>query len=74
MTITKAKGQSMNNLGVQLPQPVFSHEKLYAALSRAGISNKTNVIINNFKGTQGSFEDHDGVYTNNVVYTEIFQQ
>ena len=73
MTITKAKGQSMNNLRVLLPQPVFSHEKLYAALSRAGIPNKTNVIISNIKDTQGSFENYDGVYTNNVVYTEIFQ-
>ena len=28
----------------------------------------------NINGTQGSFENYDGAYTNNVVYTEIFQQ
>ena len=25
------------------------------------------------KDTQGSFENYDGKFTNNVVYTEIFQ-
>ena len=47
MTINKAKGQSMNNLGVYLPQPVFSHGQLYGALSRAGIPDKTKVMISN---------------------------
>ena len=73
MTINKALGQSINNLGVYLPQPVFSHGQLYVALSRAGIPHKTKVMIINIKGTQGSYENYDGKFTNNVVYTEIFQ-
>ena len=76
MTINKGEGQSINNLGVYLPQPVFSHGQLYVALSRAGIPHKTKVMtkvmITNIKDTQGSFENYDGIYTNNVVYTEIF--
>ena len=28
----KAQGQSINNLGVYLPQPVFSYGQLYVAL------------------------------------------
>ena len=40
MTINEAQGQSINNLGVYLPQPVFSHGQLYLALSRAGIPQK----------------------------------
>ena len=51
MTINKAQGQSINNLGVYLPQPVFSHGQLYVALTRAGIPHKTKVIISNVKDT-----------------------
>ena len=74
MTINKAQGQSINNLGVQLPQPVFSHGQLYVALSRAGIPHKTKVMIINIKHTEGSFENYDGKFINNNVCIEIFQQ
>ena len=40
MTMNKAQGQSINNLGVHLPQPVFSHGQLYVALSRAGLPHR----------------------------------
>ena len=40
MIINKAQGHSINNLGVYLPQPEFSHGQLYVALSGAGISGK----------------------------------
>ena len=73
MTINKAQGQSINNLGVYLPQPVFSNGQLYSALSRAGTPHKTKVMIININDKQGSFENYDGKFTNNVVYTEIFQ-
>ena len=73
MTINKAEGQSINNLGVYLPQPVFSHGQLYVALSGAGIPHKTKFMMSNMKDTQGSFENYDGTFKNNVVYTEIFQ-
>ena len=67
MIIDKAQGQSLNNLGVYLPQPEFSHGQLYVALSRAGIPHKTRVMIINIKYIQGSFENYDGKFTNHVV-------
>ena len=44
MTINEAQGQSINNLGVYLPQPVFSHGKFYVALSRASQPHRTEVM------------------------------
>ncbi|XP_039789046.1 ATP-dependent DNA helicase PIF1-like [Panicum virgatum] len=40
MTINKAQGQTIPNVGIYLPEPVFSHGQLYVALSR-GVSHET---------------------------------
>ncbi|KAI9082257.1 hypothetical protein K1719_035680 [Acacia pycnantha] len=37
MTINKSQGQSMTNVGLYLPSPVFSHGQLYVALSRLNV-------------------------------------
>ena len=52
---------------------MFSHGQLYVALSRAGITHKTKVMIINIKDTEGSFENYDEKFTNNNVCIEIFQ-
>ncbi|KAL6909792.1 hypothetical protein ACP4OV_001451 [Aristida adscensionis] len=44
MTINKAQGQTIPNVGIYLPEPVFSHGQLYVALSR-GVSRQSTRIL-----------------------------
>jgi hypothetical protein len=44
MTINKAQGQTIPNVGVYLPEPVFSHGQLYVALSRATASKNIRIL------------------------------
>nr|GEX56662.1 hypothetical protein [Tanacetum cinerariifolium] len=62
MTINKDQGQTIPNVGVYLPDSVFSHGQLYVALSRGISRETTKVLVRPTKQFR-----HDGVYTSNVV-------
>jgi ATP-dependent exoDNAse (exonuclease V) alpha subunit len=44
MTINKAQGHTIANVGVDLPEPMFANGQLYVALSR-GISRATTWVL-----------------------------
>jgi ATP-dependent DNA helicase PIF1 len=44
MTINKAQGQTIPNVGIFLPDAVFSHGQLYVALSRATAKQHVKVL------------------------------
>jgi ATP-dependent DNA helicase PIF1 len=64
MTINKSQGQTLNHLGLYLPQPVFSHGQLYVALSRITSYQCIKVLIGN---------SNQNYQTKNVVYNEVLQ-
>ncbi|XP_015167741.1 ATP-dependent DNA helicase RRM3-like [Solanum tuberosum] len=66
MTINKAQGQTIPNVGLYLPQHVFSHGQLYVALSR-GISMATTKVLVMTEQP----ERYKGTYTRNIVYKEV---
>ncbi|KAG3235672.1 hypothetical protein PI124_g19304 [Phytophthora idaei] len=68
MTINKAQGQTVQNLGLYLSTPCFSHSQLYVALSRVMSRSKFKALIE-----YPQLEEEDEVYTDNIVYRQIFE-
>nr|GEX75447.1 hypothetical protein [Tanacetum cinerariifolium] len=67
MTINKSQGQSLSNVGIFLPKPVFTHGQLYGAVSR----------VKSRKGFKVLMYDKEGKVCNttmNVVYHECLQK
>ena len=69
-TINKSQGQSLKQVGVYLPQPVFSHGQLYVALSRAIHWAQMKILIEP-TFVQGNIHSTGNYYTTNVVYDGI---
>ena len=65
MTINKSQGQSLEHVGIYLPDPVFSHGQLYVACSRSKNPNHLHMLI-------GNQARRRRVRTKNVVYREVF--
>ena len=71
ITINKSQGQSLSQVGIFLPNPVFSHGQLYVALSRSGNPSKTKILVMDVPSLQGCFPPLQGTFTRNVVYREV---
>ncbi|AES74043.1 hypothetical protein MTR_3g114250 [Medicago truncatula] len=66
ITINKSQGHTIRNVGIYLPQHVFSHGQLYVVLSRGVSQNSIKVMIHDRK-----IEGEDGDFTKNVVFKDI---
>ncbi|KAF1854814.1 hypothetical protein Lal_00026526 [Lupinus albus] len=66
LTINKAQGQTIPNVGIYLPNHVFGHGQLYVALSR-GVSKATTKILIK----EGKIPREDGDFTKNIVFKDI---
>lgn len=64
MTINKSQGQTIDHVGIYLPEPVFSHGQLYVALSRCPTFTNLHMFIEH-----GPTHKH----TANIVYRAISQ-
>ncbi|KAK9987413.1 hypothetical protein SO802_032364 [Lithocarpus litseifolius] len=66
LTINKAQGQTIPNIGIYLPDHVFSHGQLYVVLSRRVSQSTTKLLVQ-----KGTIPGEEGVHTKNIVYKEI---
>jgi ATP-dependent DNA helicase PIF1 len=73
MTINKSQGQSFDQVGVSLSNPVFAHGQLYVALSRVRTRKGLRIYVKE-GSTQGKLlEGSDDVFTLNVAYRQILE-
>ncbi|PWA83023.1 hypothetical protein CTI12_AA173420 [Artemisia annua] len=64
MTINKSQGQSLNKIGVYLPEPVFGHGQLYVALSRATSPHGLKILMKQQQNRKPN-------ETKNIVYRDF---
>ncbi|XP_028807349.1 uncharacterized protein LOC114762065 [Neltuma alba] len=65
MTINKSQGQTVTNVGLFLPRPVFTHGQLYVAISRVQNKQGLKILILDDQGNPTN-------KTSNVVFKEVF--
>jgi hypothetical protein len=63
MIIKKSQGQTLNNVEVCFPSPVFCHGQLYVVIS--WVTSSANIKIFSSQGPDG--------YMRNVVYREVLE-
>lgn len=63
MTINRSQGQTLNNIGIYLPKPVFCHGYLYVVVSRTTSIKGLKILIHDNEKKQSN-------NTHNIVYKQ----
>ena len=66
-TINKAQGQTLERVGIYLPDPCFTHGQLYVAASRVGLPTQLRFAVPQDEWT-GTFR------TRNIVFREVLSR
>ncbi len=69
MTINKAQGQTLDHVGILLPEPCFTHGQLYTAPSRTGNPAGVHFMVTHEQDP--TLLARKGMHTRNVVYQEL---
>uniref|UniRef100_A0A8C5MTH3 ATP-dependent DNA helicase n=1 Tax=Leptobrachium leishanense TaxID=445787 RepID=A0A8C5MTH3_9ANUR len=74
MTINKSQGQTLDRVGIYVPEPVFSHGQLYVAFSR--VKSSADVKIKVIDGREQGYllPGTDACFTKNVEFKEIYSK
>ena len=71
ITVNRTKGQTFENVGIYLPQPVFAHGQLYVAFWKGTDPNNIFVTIKSTTTKGKLLQEEPETYTTNIVYHEI---
>ena len=78
MTVNKAQGQTIPNIDIYLPESVFSHGKLYVALSRSTARKNVKILVITDVDNKKTNSDESkkkrrpvNTYTKNIVWKEM---
>ena len=68
MTINKVQGQTLERVGIYLPEPCFTHGQLYVAASRVGLPEYLRFAVPIDKDT-GTFRTCNVVFREALTFT-----
>ena len=70
MTVNRSQSQTLDRVGLYLPNPVFAHGHLYVAMSRVGRMDSIRAYIAHDKPEfdNKTINVNEETYTQNIVY------